>query len=128
MQYIGFMRGKVYDFPAEKNDVVIIVEFETIVQQRIDAARQELEQAGIAAVNSALENLGEASQKHEAEARTKLKQALAPVSDLALDELRVRAAETSQQFANKLVEDSRKRLESVGNAISELARGLGKAS
>jgi hypothetical protein len=104
------------------------VEFETIVQQRIDAARQELEQAGIAAVNSALENLGEASQKHEAEARTKLKQALAPVSDLALDELRVRAAETSQQFANKLVEDSRKRLESVGNAISELARGLGKAS
>ena len=35
------------------------VEFETIVQQRIDAARQELEQAGIAAVNSALENLGE---------------------------------------------------------------------
>jgi hypothetical protein len=104
------------------------IEFETIVQQRIDAAREELEQAGIAAVNSALENLGEASQKHEAEARAKLKQALAPVSDLALDELRVRAAETSQQFANKLVEDSRKRLETVGNAISELARGLGKAA
>ena len=104
------------------------VEFETIVQQRIDAARQELEQAGIEAVNSALENLGEASQKHEAEARAKLQQALAPVSDSALDELRVRAAETSQQFADKLVQDSRKRLESVGNAISELARGLGKAS
>ncbi len=104
------------------------IEFETIVQQRIDAARQELEQAGIAAVNSALENLGEASQKHEAEARTRLKQALSPVSDSALDELRVRAAETSQQFAEKLVEDSRKRLETVGNAISELARGLGKAS
>jgi hypothetical protein len=104
------------------------VEFETIVQQRIDAARQELELAGIEAVNSALENLGEASQKHEAEARAKLQQALAPVSDSALDELRVRAAETSQQFADKLVQDSRKRLESVGNAISELARGLGKAS
>jgi hypothetical protein len=104
------------------------VEFETIVQQRIDAARQELEQAGIEAVNSALENLGEASQQHEAEARAKLQQALAPVSDSALDELRVRAAETSQQFADKLVQDSRKRLESVGNAISELARGLGKAS
>ena len=104
------------------------IEFETIVQQRIDAARQELEQAGIAAVNSALENLGEASQKHEAEARAKLKQALAPVSDSALDELRVRAAQTSQQFAEKLVEDSRKRLETVGNAISELARGLGKAA
>jgi len=104
------------------------VEFETIVQQRIDAARQELEQAGIEAVNSALENLGEASQKHEAEARAKLQQALAPVSDSALDELRIRAAEASQQFADKLVQDSRKRLESVGNAISELARGLGKAS
>lgn len=104
------------------------IEFETIVQQRIDAARQELEHAGIAAVNSALENLGEASQKHEAEARVKLKQALTPVSDSALDELRARAAETSQQFAEKLVEDSRKRLETVGNAISELARGLGKAS
>jgi hypothetical protein len=104
------------------------VEFETIVQQRIDAARQELEQAGIAAVNSALENLGEASQKHEIEARAKLQQALTPVSDSALDELRVRAAETSQQFADKLVEDSRKRLETVGHAISELARGFGKAS
>jgi hypothetical protein len=104
------------------------VEFETIVQQRIDAARQELEQAGIAAVNSALENLGEASQKHEVEARAKLQQALTPVSDSALDELRVRAAETSQQFADKLVEDSRKRLETVGHAISELARGFGKAS
>jgi len=104
------------------------VEFETIVQQRIDAARQELEQAGIEAVNSALENLGEASQKHETEARANLQKALAPVSNSALDELRVRAAETSQQFADKLVEDSRKRLESVGNAISELARGLGKAS
>jgi hypothetical protein len=104
------------------------VEFETIVQQRIDAARQELEQAGIEAVNTALENLGEASQKHESEARAKLQQALVPVSDSALDELRVRAAETSQQFADKLVQDSRKRLESVGNAISELARGLGKAS
>jgi hypothetical protein len=104
------------------------VEFETIVQQRIDAARQELERAGIAAVNSALENLGEASQKHETEARARLQQALAPVSESALDELRVRAAETSQQFAEKLVQDSRKRLESVGNAISELARGMGKAS
>jgi len=104
------------------------VEFETIVQQRIDAARQELERAGIEAVNSALENLGEASQKHETEARAKLQQALAPVSESALDELRVRAAETSQQFAEKLVQDSRKRLESVGNAISELARGMGKAS
>ena len=104
------------------------VEFETIVQQRIDAARQELERAGIAAVNSALENLGEASQKHETEARARLQQALAPVSESALDELRVRAAEASQQFAEKLVEDSRKRLETVGNAISELARGMGKAS
>jgi hypothetical protein len=104
------------------------VEFETIVQQRIDAARQELEQAGIAAVNSALENLGDATQKHATAARAKLQQALAPVSESALDELRVRAAETSQQFADKLVEDSRKRLESVGSAISELARGLGKAS
>ena len=104
------------------------VEFETIVQQRIDAARQELERAGIAAVNSALENLGEASQKHETEARAKLQDALAPVSEWALEELRIRAAETSQQFAEKLVQDSRKRLESVGNAISELARGMGKAS
>jgi hypothetical protein len=104
------------------------VEFETIVQQRIDAARQELERAGIAAVNSALENLGQASQKYETAARSKLQQALAPVSESALDELRARAAETSQQFAEKLVEDSRKRLETVGNAISELARGLGKAS
>ncbi|MGB9333852.1 MAG: hypothetical protein WCB14_02490, partial [Candidatus Acidiferrales bacterium] len=87
-----------------------------------------LERAGIAAVNSALENLGEASQKHESEARAKLQDALAPVSEWALDELRIRAAETSQQFAEKLVQDSRKRLESVGNAISELARGMGKAS
>jgi hypothetical protein len=104
------------------------VEFETVVQQRIDAARQELEQAGIAAVNSALENLGQTSQRFETSARSRLKEVLAGVSESALDELRVRAAETSQQFAENLVEDSRKRLESVGNAISELARGMGKAS
>lgn len=104
------------------------VEFETVVQQRIDAARQELEQAGIAAVNSALENLGQTSQRFETSARSRLKEVLAGVSDSALDELRVRASETSQQFAENLVEDSRKRLESVGKAISELARGMGKAS
>ncbi len=104
------------------------VEFENIVQKRLDAARQELEHAGIAAVNSALENLSQASQQEEQEARARLAQALAPVSESALDELRIRAAETSQQFAEKLVADSRKRLETVGNAISELARGLGKAS
>jgi hypothetical protein len=104
------------------------LQFESIVQKRIDAARQELEQAGIAAVNSALQNLGQASQKQEDEARARLQQALAPLSESALDELRVRAAETSQHFAEKLVQDSRKRLETVGNAISELARGFGKAS
>jgi hypothetical protein len=47
--------------------------------------------------------------------------------DKALSSLKEKAAETSQHFASELATYSRSHLEFVGGAISELAKGMGKA-
>jgi hypothetical protein len=103
-------------------------QFETVLRSRIDAARQEMERAGMAATDLALDNLRISSQQHQARAQEQLREQLNGVSESVLREVGVRAAEASQQFAGEMKKQSRAHLEFVSGAISELAKGIGNLS
>lgn len=101
-------------------------QFESVMQQRLAAARDELERAAQTATNLALSNLDVIAQHTEVEAKARFATALDPVKDEALNQLKQKADEAAQRFAADLGDYSRTHLEFVGNAISEFARGIGK--
>jgi hypothetical protein len=103
-------------------------QFEMMLRVRIDAAREEIERAGIAATDLALNHLRISSQQQQAEAQKHLREELTRVSESALRDVGEKAAETSQQFAGEMKKQSRSHLEFVSGAISELAKGIGKLS
>jgi len=103
-------------------------QFETLIQERLAGARSQFEHAGAVATNALIESLGSAAQQHQAKARVRLQEAIAPVSEATLNSLEASARETSLRFANELNDVSRNHLESVARAISELAVGIGKPS
>jgi hypothetical protein len=103
-------------------------QFETVLRSRIEAARQEMERAGMAATDLALNNLRISSQQHQERAQVQLREQLNGVSDSVLKEVGDKAAEASRQFAGEMKKQSRDHLEFVSGAISELAKGIGKLS
>jgi len=103
-------------------------QFEMMIHARIDAAREELERAGIAATDLALNNLRISSAQHRSEAEEHLRQELNRVSESVLKDVGEKAAETSQQFTGEMKKQSRGHLEFVSGAISELAKGIGNLS
>ncbi|MGB0034855.1 MAG: hypothetical protein WBP79_05210 [Candidatus Acidiferrales bacterium] len=103
-------------------------QFEMILRERIDSARGDFEQAGKATTKEVLKNLSAASEKREAEAQDRLREALNSISQEALKALQEDATETKRQFAGELSHYSRSHLEFVSSAITELAKGLGKIS
>ena len=103
-------------------------QFEMMVRSRVDAAREELERAGIAATDLALNNLRISSQQHRAEAEKHLREELNRVSESVLKDVGEKAAETSQQFTGEMKKQSRGHLEFVSGAISESAKGIGNLS
>jgi hypothetical protein len=103
-------------------------QFETVLRSRIEAARQEMERAGMAATDLALNNLRISSQQHQERAQAQLREQLSGVSDSVLKEVGDKAAEASRQFAGEMKKQSRDHLEFVSGAISELAKGIGKLS
>jgi hypothetical protein len=102
-------------------------QFETAIREKLDAAREELEAQSKQATQFALNNLRASGQKYSAEAERHFREAFQPILDKAFSSLKEKAAETSQHFASELATYSRSHLEFVGGAISELARGMGKA-
>ena len=100
--------------------------FKSIIEQSLDSAREQLEQALRSATGLALENFSASTEKEQAEARTRLRDALKPVTESALGDLKREAADTSRQFTIELKNYSKSHLELVGGAISDLAKGLGK--
>jgi hypothetical protein len=102
--------------------------FETIVQERLESARQEMERVAAAAADSALKNVRASGQQEEAAAQARLRSALEPVTEGALAVLKEKAAEISRQFAGEMSRHSRSHLEFVSGAISQLAQGIGKLS
>ncbi len=101
-------------------------QFEIVIRERLDSAREELAAQSKEAMQVALSNLRASGQKHSAEAERLFRESFQPIVDKALSSLKERAVETSQQFASELANYSQSHLEFVGGAISELARGIGK--
>ena len=100
-------------------------QFEMIIRERLDAAREELQGAIQSATGTALNNFGASVQQQETEAQARLQKALEPVA-AAVGDLQEKAAETSRQFSRELENHSRTHLELVSSAISEVAKGIGR--
>jgi hypothetical protein len=101
-------------------------QFEKVVRDRLETARVEFERAARGVTIEALNDLRGLSQKHEAELKSRLQKELDPMVEASLQELREKAAQTSQHYAGELDDYSRSHLEFVGGALSDLAKGLGK--
>jgi hypothetical protein len=100
-------------------------QFEMIVRERLDSAREELQKTIQAAASTALDRFNSSAQRQEAEAQARLQTALAPI-EAALGDIQEKAAETTRRFSLELESQSRAHLELVGTAISDVAKGIGK--
>jgi hypothetical protein len=100
-------------------------QFEMIIRERLDAAREELQTAIQAATNSALNTFTASSQQQAAEAEARLQRAMAPVA-AAIGDLKEKAETAARDFSRELEDQSRRHLEIISSAISEVAKGIGK--
>jgi hypothetical protein len=103
-------------------------QFEMVIRERLDTAREELEAQSKEVTQLAFNNLRASGQKHSAEAERLFRESFQPIVDKALSALKEKAAETSHHFASELANYSQSHLEFVGGSISELAKGIGKGS
>jgi hypothetical protein len=103
-------------------------QFEMILRERLDCAREELEHGANAVAKSALNSVRASAQQQETEAQARLSGTLEPVTERALATLKEKAADISREFAGEMSHYGRTYLEFVSGAISELAKGLGKLS
>jgi hypothetical protein len=103
-------------------------QFEMILRERIDSAREEMDRAAAALAKQALGGIRSLSQQEQEAAHARLQQALDGVAQSMLVDLKEKAAELSRQFGGELSHYSRSHLEFVSGAIGELAKGIGKLS
>lgn len=103
-------------------------QFESILRERLDGAREALEGVGVETSTVALRNLRVSSERQGTAAQAHLQEELNRIAEAALTAFKARVAETSSQFAGEIGDYSRSHLEYVGGAISELAKGIGKPS
>jgi len=102
-------------------------QFEMIIRERVDVAREELQSALKSSVDSATANVAATAQQHQAESQARVKQVFESLES-ALADIKAKAAESSREFASQLSEHSRTHLESMSSALAEAARGVGKNS
>jgi hypothetical protein len=103
-------------------------QFEMILRERIDSARDELERAVVDVSKKIASGIQTASQGEQEAARAQLQQELSGVVESVLAGLNEKAAEISRHFGGELANHSRSHLEFVSGAISQLAKGIGKVS
>jgi len=103
-------------------------QFEMILRERIDSAREELDRASAEIAKKSFANVHASSQKEQEAAQARLQQAFDGAAQSVLASLKEKAAEISRQFGGELSSYSRSHLEFVSGAISELAKGIGKLS
>jgi hypothetical protein len=99
-------------------------QFEMVIRERVDGAREELQTTVQSVMAAGLGNFSSSAQQQEEEAQVRLRQAFDSFES-AIGELKGKAAEISRQFAAELANHSRSHLESVSNAIAEVAKGIG---
>jgi hypothetical protein len=100
-------------------------QFEMLVRERLDGARDELQANIQSATASALGDFSRSAQEQETGAQGRLRQAFDSFES-ALAVLKQTAADTSRQFGADLSNHTRSHLESVSSAIAEVAKGIGK--
>jgi hypothetical protein len=103
-------------------------QFEMILRERLDSAREELDRAAAGLAKQAVGGFRSLSQQEQEAAQARLQQALEGVAHGVLVDLKEKAAAISQQFGGELSQHSRSHLEFVSSAIGELAKGIGKLS
>ncbi len=103
-------------------------QFEMILRERLDSAREELDRAAADAAKKAVGGIHASSQQEQEAAQARLRQALDGVAQSVLVDLKEKATEISRQFGGELSHYSRSHLEFVSGAIGDLAKGIGKLS
>jgi hypothetical protein len=101
-------------------------QFEIVMRARLDSAQEELECLARGVASSTLQNITEASGRHEKEAQARLREESDRAVESAKKSLQQKAAATSDDFAAEMTHYSRSHLEFVSGAIGELAKGIGK--
>lgn len=103
-------------------------QFEMILRERLDSAREELDRAAAGVAKQAVGGIRSVSQQEQEAAQANLRKALEGVAQSALADLKEKATEISRQFGGELSHYSRSHLEFVSGAIGDLAKGIGKLS
>lgn len=101
-------------------------QFEKVIQARLGVAQEQLERAGKAATDAALNRMRESSESYGLHAQTDLRAQLEPIVAQVVGSLEEKAGELRRQFGEEVKEYSRSHLEYVGSAFAEMAKGLGK--
>jgi hypothetical protein len=100
-------------------------QFEAAIRKHLGSAGAELDQVSQSNMLLTLDKLRLSTELHEALAKSHLEGVLDQVSETSLTVLKEKSAEISRQSTEALTRHTSKYLESVGGAISELAKGLG---
>jgi hypothetical protein len=125
-------------------------QFQMMIRERLDAAREELETSLGTATSAALGNFATSAQDqqahaesrlsaaldqftasaedHRAQAEARFREALQPIAEAALNEMKEKATSSSRDFAREMGDRSRTHLELVSTSIAEAARALSKLS
>jgi hypothetical protein len=102
-------------------------EFETAIRGHLAAASAELDRARQSTILLTLDNLRVSAKEYEALVQVRF-QSLDQISETALTALKKKSTEISHRSTEALTSYSRRHLEFVSNAISELAKDLWKES
>ena len=118
-------------------------QFEMMIRERLDAAREELEASLGTATSTALDHFAASAQEQatdqqaklaaftqdqQAQAELRFREALQPIAEAALNEMRERASTSSRDFAREMSDRSRTHLELVSASIADAAKALSKLS
>ncbi len=125
-------------------------QFQMMIRERLDVAREELETslgtATSAALNSfaastqdrqvqaesrfsaALDQFTASAEDHRAQAEARFREALQPIAETALNEMKDKAGTSSRDFARAMSDRSRNHLELVSTSIADAAKALSKLS
>jgi len=103
-------------------------QFEMILRERIDNARENLERAAAEVAKELVGKMHASSQQEQDAAHAALQKEFAKMTHSVLADLNEKAKELSRHFGGELSNHSRNHLEFVSGAISELAKGIGKLS
>jgi hypothetical protein len=99
-------------------------QFESIVRDRLDAARDEINGVIRSATAEGLDRFTGLANEQQVETQSRLREAIPAIAETALNEIKEKAAHSSLEFVRELNDRSRAQLELVSNSIADAARAL----